>query len=58
MKAALGLIAFFGVYAVAYVLGAFVFWDFNAGNWPTEGRVLAALIGTIMSTAAAGVAAS
>lgn len=58
MKTTLGLIALFGTYVVVYFLGAFVFWDFNAGNWPTEGRVLAAMVGTIMSTAAAGVAAS
>jgi len=51
------LIAFVLVQAVAYVGGAFVFWDFNAGSWPIEGRVLAVFFGLIMGTGAMGVTA-
>jgi hypothetical protein len=31
---------------IGYLIGSFVYWDFNGGNWPLEGRqVIAAIIG-------------
>lgn len=33
----------------AYLLAAFVSWDFNAGNWELGGRVFAVFLGFICS---------
>ena len=30
--------AFIGTLALFYLFGAFVAWDWNAGNWPLEAR--------------------
>jgi hypothetical protein len=40
--------ALFGVFVV-YALGAFVAWDWDASNWPTEGRAIAAFTGFLAS---------
>jgi hypothetical protein len=36
--------ALFGIFVV-YALGAFVAWEWDASNWPTEGRAVAAFTG-------------
>jgi hypothetical protein len=37
---------FFVIIFGAYIFGAFVSWDFNAGHWSTESRTFFALFGT------------
>jgi hypothetical protein len=32
-----------------YTMGAFIAWDFDASNWPTEGRAVAAFLGFLAS---------
>ena len=41
---------------VGYLIGSFVYWDFNGGNWPLEGRqVLAVGIGFTTCFVAMGI---
>lgn len=43
---------------LGYMIGAFVYWDLNAGNWPLEGRrVLAGVIGLATCLAAMAIIA-
>jgi hypothetical protein len=35
-----------------YLLGAFMTWDINAGNWEVGARVMYAMLGTICSVVA------
>lgn len=46
MKAIAFLIVFTFVEMMFYCMGAFVAWDFNAGNWPHEGRFMIGVCGT------------
>jgi hypothetical protein len=40
--------ALFGLFSI-YVMGAFIAWDFDASNWPTEGRAVSAFLGFLAS---------
>ena len=46
MKAIGFLIIFTLIELLFYGIGAFVVWDFNAGNWPHEGRFMIGVFGT------------
>jgi hypothetical protein len=45
-KFAIRVAIFFVIIFGVYIFGAFVSWDFNAGHWSTENRMIFALVGT------------
>jgi hypothetical protein len=49
MKAIGALIVFGVVFTLAYLVGAFICWDLNAGNWDPFARVMVGIIGTFAS---------
>lgn len=54
MKAIGALIVFFALFVMAYLVGAFICWDFNAGNWDIFPRLMVGIIGSFVG----GIAAS
>lgn len=48
MKTALRALALVFTTVMVYLLGAFCAWDFNPGNWPTDGRAIAALMAALL----------
>ena len=40
------------VWATIYLVGAFIYWSFDAGDWQIEGRLAVAVLGTFASVAA------
>lgn len=42
---------------LTYVLGAFVAWDLNAGNWSFDGRMMTAMVGVVIGMCLVGMTA-
>ena len=40
--------AFIGTLALFYLFGAFVAWDWNAGNWPQDMRAAVTFVGAFV----------
>lgn len=54
MKAIGGLIVFGVMFTLAYLVGAFICWDFNPGNWDMFARVMVAIMGAFLGLMLAG----
>lgn len=54
MKAIGALVVFGVMFLLAYLVGAFVCWDFNAGNWDAFARVMVGFLGAFAGAIAAG----
>ena len=49
--------AFLIIWGTIYLVGAFIYWSFDAGDWQIGGRLVIAVMGTFASVAALAVAA-
>ena len=56
MKAIAALIVFWIIFGMVYLLGAFICWELNPGNWDTVARIMVGFLGFFAAAWTAGMA--